>query len=128
MTERGREGGRGTHRFSGPVGQCGNPTEGPECIEKAACIRFAPISSNPPYLNLSPPQSACQQINTIRKDQSAIPGLTVISQISERPREDKPPPPAKPRLTPQISSLRPSYDILYISITAGCFIYIFIRF
>lgn len=68
-------------------------------FEKAACISFAQISPNPSHLNLSPPQSACQQINTIRKDNSAGPGLTVISQISERPREDTFP---KPRLSPQI--------------------------
>lgn len=60
-------------------------------FEKAACISFAQISPNPSHLNLSPPQSACQQINTIRKDNSASPGLTVISQISERPREDTSP-------------------------------------
>lgn len=74
-------------------------------FEKAACISFAQISPNPSHLNLSPPQSACQQINTIRKDNSAGPGLTVISQISERPREGTFP---KPRLSPQIWSLRPS--------------------
>lgn len=68
-------------------------------FEKAACTSFAQISPNPSHLNLSPPQSACQQINTIRKDNSAGPVLTVISQISERPREDTSP---KPRLSPQI--------------------------
>lgn len=92
--------------FSGPSGQCakkkktrsGARTHG-GFFEKAACISFAQISPNPSHLNLSPPQSACQQINTIRKDNSAGPGLTVISQISERPREDTFP---KPRLSPQI--------------------------
>lgn len=64
-----------------------------------ASCSFAQISPNPSHLNLSPPQSACQQINTIRKDNSSGPGLTVISQISERPREDTYP---KPRLSPQI--------------------------
>lgn len=62
-------------------------------FEKADCISFAQISPNPSHLNLSPPQSACQQINTIRKDNSADPGPTVISQISERPREDTSPNP-----------------------------------
>lgn len=33
-------------------------------------------------------QSACQQINTICKDNSSGAELTVISQISDRPRED----------------------------------------
>lgn len=102
----------GERCFSGPSGQCakkkknhsGARTHG-AFFEKAACISFAQISPNPSHLNLSPPQSACQQINTIRKDNSAGPGLTVISQISERPREDTFP---KPRLSPQIWSLRPS--------------------
>lgn len=93
-----------------PFGQCAkkNPQRCPKSwsvFEKAACISFTQISPNPSHLNLSPPQSACQQINTIRKDNSAGPGLTVISQISEQPREDTYP---KPRLSPQIWSLRPS--------------------
>lgn len=99
--------------FSGPFGQRAKKNElkkkrerNPQrdlnawaVFEKAACTSFAQISPNPSHLNLSPPQSAGQQINTIRKDNSAGPGLTVISQISERPREDTSP---KPRLSPQI--------------------------
>lgn len=91
--------------FSGRFGQCAKTHRGAQMhgpfFEKAACISFAQISPNPSHLNLSPPQSACQQINTIHKDNS----LTEISQISERPREDTSP---KPRLSPQIWSLRPS--------------------